>query len=63
MALLMLSESDYATWKDDDVPAVPRLVAAAEPFLNAIQELENTALARKRGERERPGGNAGRVQP
>ena len=51
--LILLSKSDYDTWGGIQVSPsrLPLLVTAVEPFLNAIQEIENTALNRVDGER------------
>lgn len=49
--LLLLSESDCATWRSPaTLGAMPHIIGAIEPFLSAIVEIENTFLAHRTGE-------------
>ena len=61
--LMLLSDSDYEAWRDASASfshpldkstssPLPLLVAAVEPFVNAIQELENAELAKHKGAME-----------
>lgn len=44
--LFLLSESDHNTWMNESILSLPPFVAAVEPYLNAIDEIEGVALAK-----------------
>ncbi len=53
-ALILLEKCDSDAWSDAGFAsrATPMLVAAVEPFLNAIQEVESARLAQRKGREE-----------